>query len=224
MEQKHQKLQIDLSNVKEHIHTLNKMRKMVENMLKSSLDELKSIKTQIKFIEISDVLNKDGYKLLSVEKSENGYNIEYQKIDDETKTFKMMYNNYKYYNCRAENAKTKQYEEEYYNKLVRLFGQTERQIKLDGLKLKRPLFIDFKINFNGNVVYIEIDESRRHFCDDEIQKLRDLTKDNYINKNKLKLLRIDPVGFKNDDEMLIDSLNKLISSDEYILKIGCRYE
>jgi hypothetical protein len=223
MEKTYCDLEEELNRMKNEITTLKKMKNMVDNMLNVSLEELKTLKTKIKFIEISDVLKKDGYKLLSVEKNENGYDIEYQKIDDETKTFKMMYNNYKYYNCRAENAKTKKHEEDYYNKLVRLFGSVKRQIKLEGLKLKRPLFIDFEIIYSGKPVYIEIDESRRHFVDDQIQNLRDLTKDNYINKNNLKLLRIDPINSDFSDNMITESINKLFESDTNILKIGERY-
>lgn len=222
----------DLKDLKNSKKTLKKTKKLVNSLLNEKIDEINKIKIMIKFNEISVVLNKDGYKLISLTKDENGlFVIEYQIINDTTNTYKMLYQNYKI-GCRAENIKIKYFEEDYYERFKLLFGDNnvKRNVKLDGLKNTRPLFIDFEIkidNDNNKVVYIEIDENNRHFKRDDIQFKRDKLKDNFIIEKKMKMIRIDPLNYDNlfTNDYLNKTIREFISDNDKnnILLIGKRY-
>lgn len=221
-----------LVELKSQHKKLKKTKNLIDELDKQNSLELEQIKMSLRFIDVSDVLRKDNYKLMSLRKDNNGlYSIEYQIIRDglvdTSKTFKMLWNNYKYYGCRQENAKIKEYENVIYEQLVTLFtsNNIKKQVKLDGLKLTRPLFIDFSVKINDETtIYIEVDENVRHWKSKDIQFERDNIKDAYIKDHNLKLLRIDPVDLDLTDTLLNEYIDKLLNSTDNVLKFGKRYE
>lgn len=226
---KHEQLLSKLKELKFEHKRFKKSKKLVDNTLKSIDDELLSVKMHLRFMDISKLLLKDNYKLISLTKNDSKlFEIEYQIIKDDivdtSKTYKMLYNNYYYYGCRTERQKIKNNENKIYDQLVRLhtIDNVKKQVKLDGLMLIRPLFIDFSVKIDDMTIYIEVDENSRHF-NDGIQIERDKIKDIYIIEHDLKLLRIDPVDMNLTDVLLQEYINTLIKFDDNILKVGKRY-
>ena len=102
--------------------------------------------------------------------------------------------------------------------LLRIGDYFEREVKIDGLKYKRSLYMDYYITEYD--LYIEYD-GKQHFIYQEgfhdynvfrDSQIRDRIKNNFFIDNKLNLLRLDKTNFSHIDEIL-----KLFKDESSIL-------
>lgn len=218
------------------IKTIKQIKSLIVDTLTLSESELNKLNILIestrhlqKFNEVKETLQKENKELLSLTKNSKGlYVIEY-KFNE--KTYKMLYNNFKYYNCRADRRLVKSYENLLKEQLQRIFGQynVDEQIKIEGLTYHRDLIIDFRVKINNfdDFLFIECDENdKAHFKNtNKVPYKRDRFKNKFFENHNMKLLRIDPIGSfeETTDEELKSIIDKFINSSDNIKCIGDRY-